>query len=151
MLHHVQNEHEWALSYVGLSPGSCSHGELEENRDKEWIEKGSPAHLALTKIVLDKRFLNNIHYYLNFRYELSECLILHVIIIVFTVYWLNFFFFLLRSTSNLEIFNNHILMYASKRISYSPPVYRARNILAALDYNLSVDLPTDTRKDGTTR
>lgn len=122
VLHHVQNEHEWALSYVGLSPGSCSHGELEENRDKEWIEKGSPAHLALTKIVLDKRFLNNIHYYLNFR-----------------------------STSNLEIFNNHILMYASKRISYSPPVYRARNILAALDYNLSVDLPTDTRKDGTTR
>lgn len=38
-----------------------------------------------------------------------------------------------------------------QRISYSRPVYRARNILAALDYNLSVDLPTDTRKDGTTR
>ena len=72
--------------HVNLSPGSCSHCELEENRDKEWIEKGSPAHLALTKIVLDKRFLNNIHYYLNFRHELSECLILHVIIIVFTVY-----------------------------------------------------------------
>eukprot|EP00105_Crassostrea_gigas_P025257 XP_011445781.1 PREDICTED: uncharacterized protein LOC105341126 [Crassostrea gigas] len=53
--------------HVNLSPGSCSHGELEENRDKEWIEKGSPAHLAQTKIVLDKRFLNNIHYYLNFR------------------------------------------------------------------------------------
>lgn len=45
VLHHVQNEHEWALSYVSLSPGMCSYGELEENRDKEWVEKGSPAHL----------------------------------------------------------------------------------------------------------
>lgn len=80
------SEHEWALSYVSPWPGMCSHGELEENRDKEWIEKGIPAHLALTKIVLDKRFLKNIHYYLNFR-----------------------------STSNLEIFNNHILMYIHPR------------------------------------
>nr|XP_022297617.1 uncharacterized protein LOC111106988 [Crassostrea virginica] len=119
MLHHVQNEHEWALSYGRMGPGACSHGELTDDRDKDWIEKGSPAQPALTKIVLDKRFLNNVHYYLNFR-----------------------------STANLEVFNNHILMYASKRIAYSPPVYRARNILAALDYNYSVDLPLLTENDG---
>ncbi|XP_056014430.1 uncharacterized protein LOC130052702 [Ostrea edulis] len=56
-----------------------------------------------------------------------------------------------ESTSNLEIFNNHILMYATKRISYSPPVYRARNVLVALDYNHCVDLPTATKKDGSIR
>ncbi|XP_048728592.1 uncharacterized protein LOC125646390 [Ostrea edulis] len=123
VLHHVHNEHEWALSYGSLAPGSCFHGDLEETeRDKKWLDKGSSAHAALTKVVLDKRFLNNVHYFLNFR-----------------------------STSNLEIFNNHILMYATKRISYSPPVYRARNVLAALDYNHSVDLPTATNKDGSIR
>jgi hypothetical protein len=62
-----------------------------------------------------------------------------------------FLYFINRSTSNLEIFNNHILMYASKRISYSPPVYRARNLLAALDYNHSGDLPVATNKDGSIR
>ncbi|XP_062568780.1 uncharacterized protein LOC134230925 [Saccostrea cucullata] len=122
VLHHVQNEHEWGLSYGRMAPGACYHEELNDDRDKSWIEKGSPAHSALTKNVLDKRFLNNNHYYLNFR-----------------------------NTADLEIFNNHILMYASKRISYSPPVYRARNILAALDYNYAVDLPTATHKDGAPR
>ncbi|KAL0964150.1 hypothetical protein UPYG_G00319810 [Umbra pygmaea] len=43
-----------------------------------------------------------------------------------------------RSTSELESFNNHILMYASKRSSFSPPMYEARTLLAALDYNYHV-------------
>lgn len=69
VLHHVTNEHEWALSYGSMSAGSCSHGELEDcdRADKKWLEKGGPAHSALTRIVLDKRLLNNVHYYLNFR------------------------------------------------------------------------------------
>lgn len=87
-----------------------------------WITKGSPAHEALRKIVLDKRFLNNIHYYLNFR-----------------------------STAELESFHNHLLMYSSKRYAYSPPVYRARNLLAALDYNKNVDRQPIRNKDGTLR
>ena len=150
MLHHVQNEHEWALSYGRMGPGACSHGELTDDRDKDWIEKGSPAHSALTKIGLDKRFLNNVHYYLNFRYT-CKCMqnwtvFLSSMIFCFSI--LNIILFCLRSTANLEIFNNHILMYASKRIAYSPPVYRARNILAALDYNYSVDLPLLTKDDG---
>ena len=40
-----------------------------------------------------------------------------------------------RSTSELENFQNLILKYASKRNSYKPPAYRARNELAALDHN----------------
>jgi hypothetical protein len=37
--------------------------------------------------------------------------------------------------SELENFQNLILKYASKRNSYKPPAYRARNELAALDHN----------------
>jgi hypothetical protein len=36
-----------------------------------------------------------------------------------------------RSTSELENFQNLILKYASKRNSYKPTAYRARNELAA--------------------
>lgn len=39
------------------------------------------------------------------------------------------------TTSDLEAFQNHILMYAGKRFAYSPPVYEARTLLAAIDYN----------------
>ena len=38
-------------------------------------------------------------------------------------------------------------MYASKRIAYSPLIYRSRNILAALDYNYSVDLLFATKDE----
>ena len=62
------NEHEWMLSYGGLESGACSHGELSEDRNKNWIVRGSAAHAALAKIVLDKRRLNKIPYWLNFRY-----------------------------------------------------------------------------------
>ena len=54
MLHHAQNEHEWALSSGRMGPGACLHGELTDDSDKCWIEEGSPAHSARTKIVLDR-------------------------------------------------------------------------------------------------
>jgi len=40
-----------------------------------------------------------------------------------------------RTTSDLESFQNHILMYAAKRMSYTPFVYKTRTLLAAIDYN----------------
>ena len=40
-----------------------------------------------------------------------------------------------RTTSDLENFQNHILMYASKRMAYTPLVYKTRTLLAAIDYN----------------
>lgn len=61
LLHHVTGEHAWAL-------GECDHAPLVEQRDKEWIEKGSKAHQTLTRIVLDARWLKNVHKYLNFRF-----------------------------------------------------------------------------------
>jgi hypothetical protein len=67
-LHHVVDEHEWVLE-EGANAGRCAHDPLsEEERRKPWLKKESPAHKALTKIVLDTRFLNTLEYYINFRY-----------------------------------------------------------------------------------
>ncbi|XP_037623771.1 uncharacterized protein LOC119487169 [Sebastes umbrosus] len=112
LLHHVTGEHEWAL-------GACHHGPLSDNRDKEWIEKGSVAHRALIEIVLNARWLGEVVKYLGFR-----------------------------STAELESFHNHILMYASKRFSFTPPVYSARTLLAGLDYNHHVHRPVQRKADG---
>ena len=56
-----------------------------------------------------------------------------------------------RSTAELENFQNQILMYAAKRFAYTPPVYRVRNLLAALDYNEHVDRPGHVNADGSKR
>jgi len=56
-----------------------------------------------------------------------------------------------RSTSELENFHNLILKYASKRNSYKPPAYPARNGLAALDHNAHCGRTIMTNKDGTIR
>ncbi|XP_048768864.2 uncharacterized protein LOC125675325 [Ostrea edulis] len=121
IVHHVVNEHEWGMSYSSSYFGAnqCMHGPLQDEH-KEWIVKGSASHKALIQIVFKKRFLNQIHYYLNFR-----------------------------STGEVENFNNLILMYSGKRFAYSPPVYRARSQLAALDYNAHMDRETKRKPDGT--
>ncbi|XP_069139069.1 uncharacterized protein [Argopecten irradians] len=123
VLHHVVDEHSWLMQYSDNCPAECSHGPLTtEATDEKWLEKGSKAHHVLRKIVLDKRFLNKVPYYLN-----------------------------ARTTAELENFHQLILMYASKRFAYSPPVYRARNILAALDYNSNLNRDVKKRPDGTVR
>ena len=42
-------------------------------------------------------------------------------------------------------------MYASKRFAYTPPVYKARCQLAALDYNNHLDRPVQINKNGEVR
>lgn len=53
-MHHVVNEHEWILPYGAVAKSSCQHGPLTEERDKDWLEAGSPAHVAVRDIVRDK-------------------------------------------------------------------------------------------------
>jgi len=67
LLHHVTDEHEWILSYSDNGINACQHGPLTEERTKGWLKKDSPAHIALRHVVMDKRRLNQIHYYLNCR------------------------------------------------------------------------------------
>ena len=66
ILHHVVNEHVWVLNVDGRD-GKCEHGPLTDHEGTAWLQKGSPSHLALKKIVEDKRLLRNIRYYINFR------------------------------------------------------------------------------------
>ncbi|XP_038062591.1 uncharacterized protein LOC119733083 [Patiria miniata] len=81
-LHHVVNEHEWIVTN-GLTSGTCNHGELSgEERKRPWLEKDSPEHQALRKLVFDVYLMKNIHYYRNFRH-----------------------------TGFVESFHNHLLMY----------------------------------------
>ncbi|XP_041944101.1 uncharacterized protein LOC121706417 isoform X2 [Alosa sapidissima] len=113
VMHHVRNEHFWAT-------GCCQHEPLEEgSQDKPWMEQGSAAHRALAAIVFEKRWLNLVRKFLNFR-----------------------------TTSDLESFQNHILLYAAKRMSYTPFVYKTRTLLAAIDYNMHNRRVPALNKDG---
>ena len=70
ILHHVVNKYEGVLEES--NNGECDHAPLnEDERNKPWLKKDSLPHKAPTKIVLDKRFLNTIPYYVNFRYSLN--------------------------------------------------------------------------------
>ncbi|XP_038592410.1 uncharacterized protein LOC119916458 isoform X1 [Micropterus salmoides] len=99
IIHHVCDIHTWTT-------GRCQHGHLEATCGKVWIQKDSGCHKSLVDIVLNKRWLKDVHKYLCFR-----------------------------STADLEAFHKHILMYARKHFTFTSPVYEARVLLAALDYN----------------
>ncbi|XP_077988832.1 uncharacterized protein LOC144443271 isoform X2 [Glandiceps talaboti] len=120
VLHHVVDEHSWIVPYASNGMAQCDHGPLPEREDdREYLTKDSAAHIALRHIVFDKSFLKRVPYFLNNR-----------------------------STADLESFHQLILMYASKRFAYSPPVYRVRNILAALDHNVHRARDAQQRQDG---
>lgn len=125
ILHHIVDEHQWVLPYSTSGVNGCEHDDLEVHKyreSKEYIQKGSLTHETLRSIIMDKRLLNKIPYFLNFR-----------------------------STAELETFQSLILMYTSKRESHKPPAYRVRNRLAALDYNIHIDRPVLLNKNGEIR
>lgn len=122
ILHHTVNEHQWMISYDDNVPNECQHGPLSSERDKGWLKGATPPHDALIKIVMDKHLLRKIPYYLH-------C----------------------RSTAELENFHNVILKYASKRHSYGPLTYNARNELAAIDHNAHCEREVVVNKDGSKR
>ncbi|XP_066271347.1 uncharacterized protein [Branchiostoma lanceolatum] len=99
--------------------GGCYHDPISETevRTTTWLVSGSAPHQKLAAIILNKRWLKTAHKFLRFRL-----------------------------TSHLESFQNHILMYASKRFAFSPDVYGARCLLAAIDYNRHKDRPVAKRK-----
>ncbi|KAF1381217.1 hypothetical protein PFLUV_G00151310 [Perca fluviatilis] len=113
----------FGLAFVTMSATS-THGKWEAANTAIW-EKGlgssrsRESHKALVDIVFNKRWLKDVHKYLRFR-----------------------------STADLESFQNHVLMYASKRFAFTPPVYEARVLLAALDYNFHRNRPTSTTSEG---
>ena len=57
VLHHVVGEHEW-------HDGQCSHGPLTAaETGKKLLEKGSKAMDALRKVVMDKRRVESLIFY----------------------------------------------------------------------------------------
>ncbi|XP_056021023.1 uncharacterized protein LOC125667202 isoform X2 [Ostrea edulis] len=69
VLQHITDTHEWILSHGGVN--HCLHGELgEEERTKPWLSPTKHAHVLkdLAAVVLNKRLLNNVGYYLRFRF-----------------------------------------------------------------------------------
>ena len=71
VIYHVINEQEWIFPYRLGAVNPCQHGPLTEEQEGGWIEAGSPARLALRNIVLEKRLLKKIQYYLNCRYDMN--------------------------------------------------------------------------------
>lgn len=67
ILHHATGHHEWLDGEY--SEPRCEHDEMVEPTDgKSWLEAGGPAHRALGEAVSDKRFLNTLPHYVNFRF-----------------------------------------------------------------------------------
>ncbi|WAR29892.1 hypothetical protein MAR_003460 [Mya arenaria] len=125
VLHHVTDEHEWLISYGDDGCNEYHHGPLAaEDLDKPWLRRIKNAAVLkdLSSVVMDKRLLKKVAYYLKFR-----------------------------STAELEGFHQHLLMYCAKRFAYTPPVYRMRNLLAALDHNLHQDRSVQFNKNGSMR
>ena len=61
VLHHVVREHEW-------SDSQCSHSPLvSSDTDKPLLGKGSKALEALTKVMVDKRWLESLVFYVWFK------------------------------------------------------------------------------------
>lgn len=72
VIHHDANEQERILPQRVGARSSFLHGPLTEERNKGWLEPGSPAHVALRDIVRDKRLVKKISYNLNCRFVLAS-------------------------------------------------------------------------------
>jgi len=113
VLHHVVGGHEW-------HDGQCSHGPLTAAESgKQLLDKGSKSMEALQKVVMDKRWVESLIFYVWFKH-----------------------------TSFLENFNSMMLKYAPKRNSFDFIAFCVRMLLAALDHNMHVLHPQATTKDG---
>lgn len=70
LLHHITNQHSWTLSH-GYGTNQCLHEPIdsEEDREKPWLcpRKDKQTLQNLASVILNKRLLNNVPYYLNFR------------------------------------------------------------------------------------
>ncbi|XP_045924690.1 uncharacterized protein LOC123982843 isoform X2 [Micropterus dolomieu] len=99
--------------------GRCQHGHLDETPGKALLQKDSRCHKALVDIVLNKCWMKDVHKYLRFR-----------------------------SAADQEAFQNQILMYVSKRSTFSPPLYESKVLLSALDYNFHQNRPTMKTAEG---
>ncbi|CAL9684730.1 unnamed protein product [Knipowitschia caucasica] len=105
---------------------ACQHTSTREEFMGVW--RGALHHMRLWRIngtkspfhvVLNRRWLKDIEKLLTFR-----------------------------TTSKLESFQNHVLMYAGKRFGFTYGADEVRTLLAALDYNLHNHRPVHVNSKG---
>ncbi|CAH3152943.1 unnamed protein product, partial [Porites lobata] len=115
VLHHVVGEHEWSDGQYSNSPLVSS------DTDKPLLGKGSKALEALTKVILDKRWLESLVFYIWFN-----------LLENFNSKMLKYF----RKRNAFEEFYFYFIAFC------------ARVLLAALDHNMHSFRPQATTKNG---
>ena len=118
VVHHVVNKHCW----TGCKKfKKCEHDRLTRTQRKNtsWLTPGSPAHVALEEVVMNKRLLKDLCKLTDFCH-----------------------------TGDLEVFHSLFVKYCPKRqhFSYDGMVARAR--LAALDHNANANRDQATVRSG---
>ena len=118
VLNHVVNKHKWKQ---GMHFRKCGHRKLSRNRVKKttWLESGSPAHVALEEVVLNKKLLKDLTKLTEFHH-----------------------------TGNLEVYHSLLLKYAPKRQHFSYGGMVARTQLAVIDHNCNTGRKQATIKKG---
>ena len=109
VLFHIRNKHTFKTVHPKYP--NCSHDPYSKSKARrtKWLEKDSPAYLALEKVVNDTRNLKDMEH-LTKPYH----------------------------TGSLEVFHSLINSYASKRQEFELNVMDARVKLAVLDHNNNV-------------
>ena len=116
ILHHVSDIHSFEEN---KSFRQCAHGEIEP---RAWLIPGSPAHNALKTLVMDKRLLNLLPYFTEFKH-----------------------------TGNLEVYHSLLLKYCPKRLRFSHNVMIARTQLAVMHFNSIINAEQVFTKDNVPR
>ncbi|XP_071817961.1 uncharacterized protein [Apostichopus japonicus] len=107
LLHHVVGNHEWVLG-DGYGPARCLHDPIPPELEQEkLLQPGSLSHVALREIVLSEQLLWNSDYYSRNRHM-----------------------------SCLERFWPYLDAYVDEHVTYSHSCYKARNLLAAIDFQM---------------
>ena len=103
----MHGEHVWLT-------GSCTHDELtgpprdDNGKELDYFKPLEPASECLKSIILDKKWLQSLEYYVNFRY-------------VYKLYKQHFStctLYMYRNTGALESLHSLMLMYSPKRVHF---------------------------------
>ena len=111
--------------------GQCAHAPLNETeRNKPWLKKDSATHNALAKIVLDKRFLNSIPYFINLKSCTIAYCILYSNCIPFHSNDIQYFF---------HCFSSHEIHRLYRQFLYSRETLHKYFVFLGLDGNVNLE------------
>ena len=121
IMYHIRNKHRWENHEIYKH---CQHSKLtkHEQKRKRWLKEGSPAFIALERVVMNKTLLGDLKYLASFNH-----------------------------TGNLEVFHSLYNKYCPKRLHFGLHGMIARSQLAILDFNAGANVGQAQTKDGRLR